>query len=72
MLRGWVVGAVPSFVVVTKLNASTGATTELLRLPGNQPCGSPGLVYENDVLWVSYYSTHEKTTGVYPAKASIK
>lgn len=45
-----------------------GKITPLLRLPSGGDTSYPGLVWHNDLLWVSYYSSHEGKTSVYLAK----
>ncbi|MEK8105428.1 hypothetical protein NKG94_10170 [Micromonospora sp. M12] len=36
-----------------------GALTELVALPSGGDTSYPGLVWHDDLLWVSYYSSHE-------------
>ncbi|HWL10728.1 MAG TPA: sialidase family protein [Planctomicrobium sp.] len=42
--------------------------TEAIELPSGGDTSYPGLIYENGLLWVSYYSTHEGKTAIYLAK----
>ncbi len=43
----------------------------LLKLPSGGDCGYPGLVWHDDKLYVSYYSSHEKKTAIYMAQVSL-
>jgi hypothetical protein len=45
-----------------------GQLTRLLTLPSSGDTSYPGLVWQDGVLWVSYYSSHEKKTAIYLAK----
>ena len=40
----------------------------VLTLPSSGDCSYPGLVWRDDLLWVSYYSSHEGKTSIYLAK----
>jgi hypothetical protein len=53
------------------LDAERGALTELARLPSGGDTSYPGLVWHENVLWVSYYSSHEARTSIYLAKVKI-
>lgn len=44
---------------ICRLNLQSGKLTELVRLPSSGDTSYPGLVWHDDHLWVSYYSTHE-------------
>ena len=44
----------------------------ILELPSGGDCSYPGLVWHDDVLWMSYYSSHEGKTSIYLAKIGIK
>jgi hypothetical protein len=50
------------------LDPKLGALTEFLRLPSGGEMGSPGLVYHDGVLWVSYHSSHEGRAMIYLAR----
>ena len=41
------------------LDPKLGTLTEFLELPSGGDTSYPGLVFHNDLLWVSYYSGHE-------------
>jgi hypothetical protein len=45
--------------------------TKLLRLPSGGDTSYPGLVWHNDLLCLSYYSSHEGKTSIYLAKVKI-
>jgi len=53
------------------LDPKAGALTECLRLPGSGDCSYPGLVWWQDILWVSYYASHEGATCVYLARVRL-
>lgn len=43
----------------------------LLILPSGGDCSYPGLVFHDDNLWVSYYSSHETNTAIYLARLGL-
>lgn len=45
--------------------------TKLLKLPGGGDTSYPGLLWHNDLLYMSYYSSHEGKTSIYLAKIRI-
>ena len=45
-----------------------GNFTKLLTLPSEGDCSYPGFVLKNDIMYVSYYSSHEEKTAIYLAK----
>jgi hypothetical protein len=45
--------------------------TKLLKLPSGGDTSYPGLVWHNDLLYLSYYSTHEGKTSIYLAKIKV-
>ena len=45
-----------------------GTLTEFLSLPSGGDTSYPGMVWHDDILWVSYYSSHEGKTSIYLAK----
>ncbi|UCC96987.1 MAG: exo-alpha-sialidase [Phycisphaerales bacterium] len=53
------------------LEVESGAMTRLLKLPSGGDTSYPGLVWHNDVLYMSYYSSHEAKTSIYLAKLRI-
>jgi hypothetical protein len=46
--------------------------TKLAKLPSGGDTSYPGLLWHNDMLYVSYYSGHEGKTSIYLAKVKIK
>lgn len=53
------------------LDAKRGALTEALRLPSGGDTSYAGLVWHDDLLWVSYYASHEGKTSIYLAKVRV-
>jgi hypothetical protein len=53
------------------LDADAGKLTEFLKLPSGGDTSYAGLVLEDGLLWVTYYSTHEGKTCIYLAKVRI-
>ncbi|UCG59360.1 MAG: hypothetical protein JSU70_07580, partial [Phycisphaerales bacterium] len=49
----------------------SGSMTEMLTLPSGGDTGYAGMVLHDDILWVSYYSSHEGKTCIYLAKVRI-
>ena len=50
------------------LDPETGVLTECLKLPSGGDTSYAGLVWKDDLLWISYYSSHEEKTSIYLAK----
>jgi len=53
------------------LDPDQGTLTEQLKLPSGGDTSYAGLVWHDDLLWVSYYSSHEGKTAIYLAKVKI-
>ncbi len=53
------------------LNPEKSKLTEIITLPSGGDTSYPGLVYHNDELWVSYYSSHEGKTSIYLARVKL-
>ncbi|HZO54260.1 MAG TPA: hypothetical protein VFB63_16220 [Bryobacteraceae bacterium] len=53
------------------LNPDEPSLTEFISLPSNGDSSYPGLVFHDDLLWVSYYSSHESRTSIYLAKVKL-
>jgi hypothetical protein len=53
------------------LDPDAGTLTEFLRLPSSGDTSYAGLAWYKDLLWVSYYSSHEGKTCIYLAKVKI-
>lgn len=53
------------------LDPDAGTLTECLTLPSGGDTSYAGLVLQDGVLWVSYYSSHEEKTCIYLAKVAL-
>ena len=53
------------------LDVENGTMTKLVKLPSGGDTSYPGLVWHDDLLYVSYYSSHEGKTSIYLAKVKI-
>lgn len=53
------------------LDPKAGTASEFLKLPSGGDTSYPGLVWHDDRLWVSYYSSHEQKTAIYLARVRI-
>lgn len=56
---------------LTWLDPQAGKLTEFLKLPSGGDTSYPGLVWHENLLWVSYYSSHEGKTSIYLAKVRL-
>jgi len=50
------------------LDVENGTMTKLTKLPSGGDTSYPGMVWHNNMLYVSYYSSHEAKTSIYLAK----
>ena len=50
------------------IDAAKGRLTEFLKLPSGGDTSYAGMVWRDELLWVSYYSSHEGKTSIYLAK----
>jgi len=57
---------------VTYVDVKNGTMTKLLKLPSGRDTSYPGLVWYEDMLYVSYYSGHEGKTSIYLAKVKVE
>jgi hypothetical protein len=57
--------------VVAVLDVDAKTLTPILTLPSGGDTSYPGLVYRDDILYVSYYSSHEDKTKIYLAKVKL-
>lgn len=57
--------------VVCELDVTRGELTPLLDLPSGGDSSYPGLVWHDNLLWVSYYSSHEGKTAIYLARVKL-
>ena len=53
------------------LDPSNGTAREFLTLPSGGDSSYPGLVWHDNLLWVSYYSSHEGKAAIYLAKVKF-
>ncbi len=53
------------------LDAAQGTFKELLTLPSGGDTSYAGLLWHEDRLWVSYYSSHEGKSAIYLAKVKV-
>lgn len=56
---------------IVQIDRETGKLTELLKLPSGGDCSYPGMVWRNNELWVTYYSSHEGKTMIYLARVAL-
>jgi len=54
------------------IDVDRGTLTEALKLPSGGDCSYAGMVWHDDMLWVSYYSSHEGKTKIYMAKVKFE
>jgi len=60
------------YTALLSVDLDSGTLTKMLRLPFGGDTSYPGLVLdEDDLLWVSYYSSHEGRTSVYLAQVEV-
>jgi len=53
------------------LDVKDGILAEALKLPSGGDTSYAGLVWHDNLLWVSYYSSHEGKSAIYLAKAKL-
>ena len=51
---------------------TTGSYEPVLTLPSGGDCSYAGMVWHDDLLWMSYYSSHEDRTSIYLAKIKFQ
>jgi len=56
---------------LTYIDVGKGTMTKLAKLPSGGDTSYPGLVWHNDMLYVSYYSSHEGKTSIYLARVKV-
>ncbi len=54
-----------------RLDPEAGKIEEILALPSGGDTSYPGLVWHEDTLWMSYYSSHEERASIYLAKIGL-
>ncbi len=62
----------PTRTVMCWLDPELGTLTEALELPSGGDTSYAGMVWHEDTLWISYYSSHEAKTSVYLAKVRFE
>jgi hypothetical protein len=53
------------------LDVENGTMTRLLKLPSGGDTSYPGMVWYNNMLYISYYSSHETKTSIYLTKVRV-
>lgn len=53
------------------VDVEQGTLTEFLRLPSGGDTSYPGMVWQDGLLWVSYYASHEGKTSIYLARICL-
>jgi hypothetical protein len=53
------------------LDPVAGTVSEFLKLPSGGDTSYPGFAWQDGLLWVSYYSSHEGKTAIYLARVKI-
>ncbi len=53
------------------VDPTVGSLQEFLELPSGGDCSYAGIVFHDQILWVSYYSSHEGQSKIYLAKVKI-
>jgi hypothetical protein len=61
----------PPRTELLEVDLKNATTTKLLDLPSKGDNSYAGIVEEDGMLWISYYSTHEDKTSIYLAKIRI-
>lgn len=54
------------------IDVENGKLTEAVALPSGGDCSYAGMVWHDDMLWVSYYSSHEEKTCIYLSKVRFE
>jgi hypothetical protein len=54
------------------LTTKTGPPKKIIELPSGGDTSYPGLLIYNNILWISYYSSHEGKTQIYLAKIKME
>jgi hypothetical protein len=57
---------------LARLDVNQKTLTPCLELPSGGDTSYPGLVWHDNMLWVSYYSSHEGKANIYLAKVRVK
>jgi hypothetical protein len=54
------------------LDVENGKMTKLVKLPSGGDTSYPGMVWHNNMLYISYYSSHKNKTSIYLTKVKIR
>ena len=54
-----------------QLDIEQGSMRSILKLPSGGDTSYPGMVWHDDFLWISYYSSHEGKASIYLAKVKV-
>jgi len=60
-----------SHTALWEVDLTNGKLQEIITLPSANDSSYPGLVWHENLLWVSYYSSHEGKADIYLAKLQI-
>ncbi len=55
-----------------QIDAEAGTLKEILKLPSGGDTSYAGMVWYDDLLWISYYSSHEGKTSIYLAQVKLE
>ena len=58
--------------LAASINVEKNTIEPILTLPSGGDTSYPGLLWHDDVLWMSYYSSHEGKTSIYLAKIAVE
>ena len=61
----------PAWTSLCWIDADAGTISEFQRLPSGGDTSYAGMVWHEDLLWVSYYSSHEQKTSIYLARMEL-
>ncbi len=67
--RGWKDDGSPIAVLA---RMTRNSYEPILTLPSGGDCSYPGMVWHEDMLWISYYSSHEGKTSIYLTKLELE
>lgn len=57
--------------ILAQLDVQAGKLQPVLTLPSGGDTSYPGLVWHNEELWISYYSSHEGKSSIYLARVRL-
>jgi HEAT repeat protein len=59
------------YTALTYIDVASGTMEEILRLPSGGDTSYPGFVWKDNILYMSYYSSHEDKTSIYLARIKL-